>query len=160
MDHETSVLETARFRRHLGSYNNLQNRVDSKGLPRGEKGASGLGAAGWLGALRPTWCHTAVPPSPVCVQSGRRPVSLRGTWQSCCSDGACHASPGRDARSCRPSAGGTGEGQGMSGQPADAGGATCASDAVDGLLVGRAGAQTDSERCLPRPHRKYGTVMY
>ena len=42
-----------------------------------------LGAAGWLGAPRPAWCHThtAMPVSRVHVQSGHRPVTLHRTRQ-------------------------------------------------------------------------------
>ena len=127
------------FRHRLGSYNNFQNRIESKGLPRGEQGALGLGAARWLGAPRPAWCHThtSMPVSRVHIQSGRRPVTLHRTRQSCCSDCSCHVSPGRGARSCRPSGMLRGKGRGCTGQPANAGGVTCPFDAKTDSFVGR-----------------------
>ncbi|XP_060990983.1 liprin-alpha-1-like [Dama dama] len=44
--------------------------------------------------------RTATPLSRACVQSGRRPVTVRRTRQSCCSDSSRHVSPGRGARPC------------------------------------------------------------
>ena len=107
-------------------------------------------AAGWLGAPRPTRRHTAVPLSPEYAQSGRRPVTLRRAWQSCCSDCACHVSSGRGAvlsAKCRGHRGRAG----LSGTTSECRRCRLQADAVDGLLVGRARAQTGSERCLPRP---------
>ena len=57
--------------------------------------------------------------SRVHVQSGRRPVALHRAWQSCCSDCSRPVSPGRGARSCRSSAGGSGKRQGWTPQPAN-----------------------------------------
>ena len=84
--------------------------------------------------------------SRVHVQSGRRPVTLHRTWQSCCSDCSHPVTPGRGARSCWSSAGGSGKRLGWMAPPANTNDDACTFDAETDCFVGRVWAQTGSER--------------
>ena len=99
---------------------------------------SGWRPRGLPGATPPQLCPC--PESMFRVAAGRWPCTGQG--RGCCLDCSHHVSPGRGARSCRPSTGGRGKGRGWTDNPFT----PCPWDGETDSFVGRVWAWTSLER--------------